>query len=46
MERRPIFAGVLLGPLTYKPHLGLLFPIALVAADIGACLSPPGSLRR
>jgi arabinofuranan 3-O-arabinosyltransferase len=31
MERRPIYAGVLLGLLTYKPHLGLLFPIALVA---------------
>jgi hypothetical protein len=31
MERRPVLAGVLLGLLTYKPHLGLLFPIALVA---------------
>lgn len=31
MERRPIAAGVLLGLLTYKPHLGLLFPIALIA---------------
>jgi hypothetical protein len=31
MERQPIGAGVLLGLLTYKPHLGLLFPIALVA---------------
>ena len=31
MERRPICAGVLLGLLTYKPHLGLLFPIALMA---------------
>ncbi len=31
LERRPILAGVLLGLLTYKPHLGLLFPIALVA---------------
>jgi arabinofuranan 3-O-arabinosyltransferase len=31
MERQPICAGVLLGLLTYKPHLGLLFPIALVA---------------
>ena len=30
-ERRPILAGVLLGLLTYKPHLGLLFPIALMA---------------
>ena len=29
MERQPITAGLLLGLLTYKPHLGLLFPIAL-----------------
>jgi arabinofuranan 3-O-arabinosyltransferase len=31
LERRPVLAGVLLGLLTYKPHLGLLFPIALAA---------------
>ena len=31
LPRRPIVAGLLLGLLTYKPHLGLLFPIALVA---------------
>lgn len=31
VERRPVMAGVLLGLLTYKPHLGLLFPIALIA---------------
>jgi hypothetical protein len=31
LERQPVCAGVLLGLLTYKPHLGLLFPIALVA---------------
>jgi arabinofuranan 3-O-arabinosyltransferase len=32
MERRQtLLAGVLLGLLTYKPHLGLLFPIALAA---------------
>jgi arabinofuranan 3-O-arabinosyltransferase len=31
LQRRPIYAGILLGLLTYKPHLGLLFPIALVA---------------
>jgi len=31
MERRPIVAGMLLGLLTFKPHLGLLFPIALAA---------------
>jgi hypothetical protein len=32
LERQPIAAGVCLGLLTYKPHFGLLFPIALIAA--------------
>jgi arabinofuranan 3-O-arabinosyltransferase len=32
LERQPIVAGVCLGLLTYKPHFGLLFPIALIAA--------------
>jgi arabinofuranan 3-O-arabinosyltransferase len=31
LKRRPVLAGVLLGLLTYKPHLGLLFPVALAA---------------
>jgi len=31
MERRPLVAGALIGLLAYKPHLGLLFPIALAA---------------
>jgi len=31
LEGNPIAAGILLGLLTYKPHLGLLFPIALAA---------------
>lgn len=30
LTRRPALAGVLLGLLTYKPHLGLLFPLVLV----------------
>lgn len=30
VEKRPLCAGALLGLLAYKPHLGLLFPIALV----------------
>ena len=29
MDRRPIAAGVLIGALTLKPHLGVLFPIVL-----------------
>jgi hypothetical protein len=44
---RPVLGGVCLGLLTYKPHLGLLFPIVLaasghwrafVSAGITACL--------
>ena len=31
LETNPITAGILIGLLTYKPHLGLLFPIALAA---------------
>jgi arabinofuranan 3-O-arabinosyltransferase len=31
LEERPLCSGVLLGLLSYKPHLGLLFPVALVA---------------
>lgn len=31
LERRPVLAGILLGLLSYKPHLGLLVPLALVA---------------
>jgi hypothetical protein len=32
LERRPILAGVCLGALAYKPHLGLMIPIALAIA--------------
>lgn len=31
LETRPILAGVMIGLLSFKPHLGLLIPIALVA---------------
>ncbi len=34
LETRPAAAGVLLGLLTYKPHLGLLVPLVLAA---GGC---------
>ena len=30
LQARPVLSGVLLGLLTYKPHLGLLFPVALM----------------
>lgn len=32
LERRPIVAGLCLGALAYKPHLGLMIPIALAIA--------------
>lgn len=32
LDRRPLLAGVLLGMLAIKPHLALLFPLALIAA--------------
>ncbi|HUN43747.1 MAG TPA: glycosyltransferase family 87 protein [Acetobacteraceae bacterium] len=31
LDRRPAGAGVLLGLLSYKPHFGLLLPVALIA---------------
>jgi hypothetical protein len=33
MEKRPALSGVCLGLLTYKPQFGVLFPLALVAAQ-------------
>ena len=32
LRRRPILAGLCLGALAYKPHLGILIPIALAIA--------------
>jgi len=32
MERRPVLAGVFLGLLTYKPQLGILFPLVLIVS--------------
>jgi hypothetical protein len=32
LERHPILAGVFIGCLSYKPHFGILFPVALAAA--------------
>ena len=31
VDRRPVTAGLLFGALCYKPHLGLLVPVALIA---------------
>ena len=32
VDRRPALAGILFGALCYKPHFGLLIPVALIAA--------------
>jgi arabinofuranan 3-O-arabinosyltransferase len=32
LERRPWLSGIFLGLLSYKPHIGLLFPFALLAS--------------
>ncbi|HUB15712.1 MAG TPA: glycosyltransferase family 87 protein [Acetobacteraceae bacterium] len=31
LDRRPVGAGVMLGLLSYKPHFGMLVPVALIA---------------
>jgi hypothetical protein len=36
---RPVFGGVLLGLLAFKPQLGLLVPVALVAAGAWRCIA-------
>ena len=35
VERRPVLAGVLLGLLCYKPQMGLIIPVALLAGGHG-----------
>lgn len=47
LERRPLLAGLILGCLSFKPHLAVLLPVALVAgrcwwAFLGASLSLMG----
>ena len=32
LDRRPVVAGILIGLLTIKPQLGLLFPVVLIAS--------------
>ena len=34
LDRRPLLAGLLLGLLSFKPQLGLLVPVALIAARL------------
>jgi len=35
LPSRPVVAGILIGLLSYKPHLGLLIPFALLAGGYG-----------
>lgn len=49
LPRRPLVAGLVLGCLVFKPHLGLLLPLAFAAARqwrafVGAALSATGLL--
>jgi|HubBroStandDraft_4_1064222.scaffolds.fasta_scaffold02205_5 hypothetical protein len=39
VDRRPILAGLLFGALCYKPHFGLLVPLALAAAGRWRCFA-------
>lgn len=34
LDRRPVWSGILLGILSFKPHLGLLIPFALLAGRL------------
>lgn len=39
VDRRPILAGFLFGAICYKPHFGLLVPLALAAAGRWRCFT-------
>jgi hypothetical protein len=38
LTRHPVTAGALFGLLTYKPHLGIMVPVALLAARQWVCV--------
>ena len=40
LDRRPLLAGVLIGCLAYKPQLGLLIPLVLVATGRWRVIAP------
>lgn len=42
LVERPVLAGLCLGLLTYKPHLGLLIPLALVAGGHWRAIAAAG----
>jgi alpha-1,2-mannosyltransferase len=39
LDRRPLFAGILLGLLVYKPQYGLMLPIVLAASGRWRCFA-------
>jgi hypothetical protein len=43
VDRRPILAGLLFGALCYKPHFGLLIPLALIAAGRWRTIAAAGA---
>jgi hypothetical protein len=43
LERRPVLAGVCLGALVYKPHLGLVIPVALAIGGRWRCFVAAGA---
>jgi len=45
LERRPILAGIVLGAICYKPHYGLLLPVAFIASrNVKAFIAAAGSV--
>src|SRR5258706_6960278 len=46
LERRPLLAGGLLGLLIYKPQLGLLIPVALLAGRHLRAAAAAGAVAR
>jgi alpha-1,2-mannosyltransferase len=42
LERRPALAGICLGCLSYKPQLGIIVPLALLAARRWRCFAVAG----
>ena len=42
LDRRPILAGLFFGLLAYKPHVGLILPLALLAGGHGRAIVSAG----
>jgi len=44
LQRRPILAGLCLGALAYKPHLGIMIPVALAIAGRWKTFAAAGAM--